>query len=128
LTQSEHEQAVNAYYDIHTKGFYLEGWHPEHIHFGIFGEAKDAFYRDPSHCRRAGGQAAMAFGGGVRMLDLAGRHRARDRYAGHRRRCRALLTRAAAPGADSSRWRLWQAGRFAGKLTLADPPHCAPEG
>ena len=44
--QAQHEQAVNAYYDIHTRGFYLEGWHPEHIHFGIFDERKDTFCQE----------------------------------------------------------------------------------
>ena len=43
---SEHEQAVNTYYDVHTQGFYLGGWHPVHIHFGIFDEAKVLFYQE----------------------------------------------------------------------------------
>jgi ubiquinone/menaquinone biosynthesis C-methylase UbiE len=46
MTESSHEQAVNAYYDIHTRGFYLEKWHHGHIHFGIFDERKDAFYEE----------------------------------------------------------------------------------
>ena len=46
MTESSHEQAANAYYDIHTRGFYLEKWHHEHIHFGIFDERKDAFYQE----------------------------------------------------------------------------------
>ncbi len=33
---SDHERAVAHYYDDATPGFYIRGWNPDHIHFGLF--------------------------------------------------------------------------------------------
>ena len=33
---SDHERAVAQYYDDATPGFYIRGWNPDHIHFGLF--------------------------------------------------------------------------------------------
>ena len=33
---SEHERAVERYYAEATPGFYVNGWHADHIHFGLF--------------------------------------------------------------------------------------------
>ena len=30
------KSAAEHYYDEHTQGFYLKGWNPDHIHFGLF--------------------------------------------------------------------------------------------
>jgi tocopherol O-methyltransferase len=38
---SEQARRVNDFYDATTEGFYLTGWDPEHIHLGIFDEARD---------------------------------------------------------------------------------------
>ena len=48
MSLSTHAQLVNHYYDVHTDEFYLNGWDPEHIHFGIFDQGKDEEYdKDP---------------------------------------------------------------------------------
>lgn len=48
MSLSSHEQKVVDYYDKNTDGFYLAGWDPDNIHFGIFDQSKDAEYdRDP---------------------------------------------------------------------------------
>ena len=36
LRVSEHERAVERYYAEATPGFYVNGWHADHIHFGLF--------------------------------------------------------------------------------------------
>ncbi len=33
---SDHERAVARYFDDETRGFYVRGWNPDHIHFGLF--------------------------------------------------------------------------------------------
>lgn len=33
---SDHERAVECYYDMETPGIYLRGWNRDHIHFGLF--------------------------------------------------------------------------------------------
>ena len=35
-TVSEHERSVEQYYDQATQDFYINGWNPDHIHFGLF--------------------------------------------------------------------------------------------
>jgi tocopherol O-methyltransferase len=37
----EHRATVAAYYDENTRPFYLDRWHPEDIHFGLFPEGSD---------------------------------------------------------------------------------------
>lgn len=36
LNLSEHERWVAEYYDDATPGFFIRGWNPDHIHFGLF--------------------------------------------------------------------------------------------
>lgn len=36
LSLSDHERSVAQYYSDATPGFYVRGWHPDHIHFGLF--------------------------------------------------------------------------------------------
>lgn len=39
--QTEQSPTVAAYYDENTRPFYLDRWHPEDIHFGLFPEGSD---------------------------------------------------------------------------------------
>ncbi|HET7009580.1 MAG TPA: methyltransferase domain-containing protein [Anaerolineales bacterium] len=49
LQLSPHEQAVDRYYDLSTEGFFLRGWDPEHLHWGVFEQAPlQAYEADPS--------------------------------------------------------------------------------
>lgn len=44
-TISDHERLVEQYYSRATPGFYIRGWHPDHIHFGLF---------EPGECPKEG--------------------------------------------------------------------------
>lgn len=45
VSLSDHERAVARYYDDATHGFYVRGWNPDHIHFGLF---------EPGECPKPG--------------------------------------------------------------------------
>ena len=62
---SAHEQSVDHYYNVHTESFYLQGWDPEHIHFGIFDQAKDSAYKQDPMVAMADRASAV-----LRMTDL----------------------------------------------------------
>ena len=45
VNPSDHENAVAQYYDDATSWFYVGGWNPDHIHFGLF---------EPGECPKPG--------------------------------------------------------------------------
>ena len=50
---SEHERSVEQYYDQATQDFYIKGWNPDHIHFGLF---------EPGECPEEGEPLAQSAG------------------------------------------------------------------
>ena len=50
---SEHERSVEQYYDEATQDFYIKGWNPDHIHFGLF---------EPGECPEEGEPLAQSAG------------------------------------------------------------------
>jgi cyclopropane fatty-acyl-phospholipid synthase-like methyltransferase len=73
MTLSPHERLVNDYYDAHTDEFYLVGWDPEYLHFGIFDEQRNAAYEaDPGLVLRDRREAIVAMTS--RIVDSAQIH------------------------------------------------------
>ena len=61
---SDHDQAVAQYYGEATPGFYIRGWNPDHIHFGLF---------EDGECPEEGESLADSAGlarAVVRMIDV----------------------------------------------------------
>ena len=64
LTLSDHERSVAHYYGDATPGFYIRGWNPDHIHFGLF---------EPGECPEQGEMLAESPGlvrAVERMIDV----------------------------------------------------------
>ena len=61
---SDHESSVAQYYSDATPGFYIRGWNPDHIHFGLF---------EPGECPEEGELLAQSPGltrAVERMIDV----------------------------------------------------------
>lgn len=61
---SDHERAVARYYDDETPGFYVRGWNPDHLHFGLF---------EPGECPKPGEGLSESIGHAQaleRMVDV----------------------------------------------------------